>query len=143
MSFINPELDIVALYTTVEECDAGEAAIVEALNEANFQLLSLARRSARAIEISTQVEADLEAAQTTADSYNSIIPTLPVGSPVRKQLEDELVKLNFKVFNLNKRAESIGSTVLMIFSIRKQALDTEIARYTAVQAAIVAKRATI
>jgi hypothetical protein len=141
--FVNPEIDVIPFYTTQAECDEALDAVEKEVKNVQYSNILLERKSERAIQLSSMIEADLEAAQTTKDSYDAVIPTLPVGSPVRQTLEDEVVKLNYKIFNLTRRAKNIGKNALIQFSVAKQGNDLLLTRYAAITAAINTKKASL
>lgn len=125
------------------QCDAAIEQLEATQFENNFQISSNERRSARAIEIGSRVNSELAAAVQTVSTYNTIIDGLPVGDPVRTNMEEELITLNYRVHVLEKRAERFGTAALMEYSIQNDSLQEKATGLAAAIAAINAHKDTL
>lgn len=89
---------------------------------------------------SAGVEAELSAVQAQITSNETVIATLPEGNIVRKKLDDENVKLNYKKFILGGRKERYGAIALLQKETILSGIERAIAENDAFVAAITERK---
>ena len=141
--FVNTQTDVINLYTTVEQCDAATEAIQAEIDEVAYDMIVLAYRSKNAIETAAKVDADLVSANASKASYEALIASLPVNSPLLGQFQSELTKVEYKIFNLNARAERLSGTTLMKYRVQNDGLQQNHDDLSDILVNITAKRATL
>lgn len=99
--------------TTLTEANALVADLDQKIQDVEYTLLTEERRIERMTTSALGIDSDLASAQAEKTSYEAVIPTLPAGNPVRVQLEDKVVALNFRIFQLENRKERIGRSAIV------------------------------
>ncbi|TAE68212.1 MAG: hypothetical protein EAZ85_14405 [Bacteroidetes bacterium] len=145
---MNPmDLSIIAAsitaITTVGECDAIIATVEKEKENAQFLALTEERKIERLSTLSATIDSDFASATAEKASYVTVIPTLPAGNPVRKQLEDKVVALDFRLFTLNQRRARIGRGAFISARMKYSLLLQEVDNSTPILALLTQKRATL
>lgn len=99
--------------TSLTEGNALIADLNQEIEDAEYSVLTEERRIERMTSSALNLDSDLASAQAEKTSYEAVIPTLPAGNPVRGELEDKVVALNFRIFQLENRKERIGRSAIV------------------------------
>lgn len=106
-------IPIITAITTRAEALAMRTFVFGLADEYFLKEFNAVRKVARITALTTGVDAELAAVSAEKSSYATIIASLPVGNPVRVDLENKVVKLNFREFTLNQRKVTVGRIALL------------------------------
>jgi hypothetical protein len=133
-------VDELAALDTVAKCEAVIAQVVKSIENAEYSSIVLEKRANGMIERRANLEAAKVSGEAEIASYNSILPSLVVGSKLHTEMTDRLTlaenKLDSNAIALRK--SSIAAEKLAL--VEKDLADTKVVELTALLNQVQTKR---
>jgi uncharacterized small protein (DUF1192 family) len=132
------------LIATQADCDTIIAQLTDSRENLNFRRMSLERNKDAAASRASTVDADIAGVMAEIDSLNTVIAGLPDG-PTKTEMQNRKVKADYRLFTLNQRKQSSGTTAVILLESgineidqRLAVLNTDIAEVEARRVALAA-----
>jgi hypothetical protein len=136
-------VDELATLDTVAKCEAVIAQVVKSIENAEYSSIVLGKRANGMIERRANLEAAKVSGEAEIASYNSILPSLAVGSKLHTEMTDRLTlaenRLDSNAIALRK--SSIAAEKLAL--VEKDLADTKVVELTALRDQVQTKRDSI
>ncbi len=113
-------IDLINTLQTKAEVQAVIDEVQKLKDDSDYVLLSEDRKADRMNTLGATVTSDIASAQAEKASYATVIPTLPASNEVRKTLEEKVVTLDYRLFQLNQRKMRIGKGALILVNAKLQ-----------------------
>lgn len=132
----------ISFLLTTEDCDNMLAIAQKERDDAAFRKTSVERRQSATSSRSVEVSTELQTVNTELATWNALIGTLADG-PVKSNLEDRVIRLEYRKFLLEGRSESYGTIALIEQELELALLNQSITEIDAFIAQVSAHRATL
>lgn len=133
----------ITAITTRQDCQSVIDDLATKKENASFLALSEERKLERIGNLSATINSDFASATAEKASYQTVIPTLPAGNPVRKNLEEKVVGLDYKLFTLNQRKEKIGQGAFIALKLKYVSLLADVDNHSEIITVLTAHLATL
>ena len=102
------------LLATKVDCDTIIDQLTDVKSNLDFRKLSLERNKENAADRAASVDADLASVNAEIDSLTTVIAGLADG-PTKTEMQNRKTKAEYKLFTLNQRKLSSGTTAVILF----------------------------